>query len=68
MRTPQIKSFKRIIPMIYAYTTPEIPSHRGWTKIGYTANQTVEERIHQQTAPPTRRSRSGFTSKPTPPM
>lgn len=49
MRTPQIKSFKRIIPMIYAYTTPEIPSHRGWTKIGYTANQTVEERIHQQT-------------------
>lgn len=48
MRTPKIKSFKRIIPMIYAYTTPNDISHNGWTKIGYTASQSVEERIKQQ--------------------
>lgn len=44
----KIKSFKRIIPMIYAYTTPNDISHNGWTKIGYTASQSVEDRIKQQ--------------------
>ena len=34
--------------MIYAYTTPEITRHRGWTKIGYT-EQDVTTRINQQT-------------------
>ncbi len=48
MGTPKIKSFKRIIPMIYAYTTPNDVSHNGWTKIGYTASQSVEDRIKQQ--------------------
>lgn len=43
-----IKSFKRIIPMIYAYTTPNDISHKGWTKIGYTEKQTVENRIKEQ--------------------
>ena len=42
MNAPTIKSFKKIIPMIYAYTTPNDISHRGWTKIGYTDRQTVE--------------------------
>lgn len=45
----QIHPYKRIIPMIYAYNTPGIPYHEGWTKIGYTDRQTVEERIKQQT-------------------
>ncbi|MDO4679776.1 MAG: DEAD/DEAH box helicase family protein [Aerococcus sp.] len=49
MKTPKIESFKRIIPMIYAYTTPNDISHQGWTKIGYTDKQTVEDRIYQQT-------------------
>ncbi len=49
MNAPKIKSFKRIIPMIYAYTTPNDISHRGWTKIGYTDRQSVEDRIYQQT-------------------
>ena len=49
MNAPKIKSFKKIIPMIYAYTTPNDISHRGWTKIGYTDKQTVEDRIKQQT-------------------
>lgn len=46
---PNIKSFKRIVPMIYAYTTPGIPYHEGWTKVGYTEAQTVRDRINQQT-------------------
>lgn len=33
--------------MIYAYTTPEIKRHDGWTKIGYT-EQDVDTRIAQQ--------------------
>lgn len=45
----QIHPYKRIVPMIYAYNTPGIPYHEGWTKIGYTDRQTVEERIKQQT-------------------
>ena len=36
------------VPKIYAYTTPEIARHDGWTKIGYT-EQDVRERIKQQT-------------------
>ncbi|KRK08899.1 type II restriction endonuclease [Lactobacillus pasteurii DSM 23907 = CRBIP 24.76] len=35
--------------MIYAYTTPNDISHNGWTKIGYTARQSVPDRIKQQT-------------------
>lgn len=46
--TPNIQSFRRVIPMIYAYTHPHYPPHRGWTKIGYTDKQTVEERVKQQ--------------------
>ncbi len=34
--------------MIYAYTTPEIARHNGWTKIGYT-EQDVDKRLNQQT-------------------
>lgn len=45
----KIEPCRRIRPMIYAYTTPEYPPHDGWTKIGYTDRQTVEERIKQQT-------------------
>lgn len=36
------------IPQVYAYTTPEIHRHDGWTKIGYT-EQNVRNRIEQQT-------------------
>lgn len=48
MVPPVIKTRSRIIPRIYAYTTPEIAAHNGWTKIGYT-EQDVETRIKQQT-------------------
>lgn len=48
MQKPNINTAKSVTPMIYAYTTPEIARHNGWTKIGYT-EQDVETRIKQQT-------------------
>ncbi len=46
--TPNIRSFEPIVPMIYAYTHPDYFPHAGWTKIGYTEKQSVEERVRQQ--------------------
>lgn len=43
-----IKTTKKVIPMCYAYTTPGVIYHDGWTKIGYT-EQDVDTRIKQQT-------------------
>lgn len=43
-----INTAQRVVPMIYAYTTPEIRKHDGWTKIGYT-EQDVDRRLEQQT-------------------
>ncbi len=48
MKKPNINTARNVTPMIYAYTTPEIERHNGWTKIGYT-EQDVETRIKQQT-------------------
>ncbi|MDD6850584.1 MAG: DEAD/DEAH box helicase family protein, partial [Veillonellaceae bacterium] len=48
MERPNIATIRGVTPMIYAYTTPEIVRHNGWTKIGYT-EQDVETRIKQQT-------------------
>lgn len=49
METAKIKSFSRVVPMIYAYNAPGVTYLDGWTKIGYTEKQTVAERIKQQT-------------------
>ena len=43
-----IQTTTRVIPMVYAYSTPEIARHDGHLKIGYTDRQTVEDRVHQQ--------------------
>ena len=43
-----IKTTESVIPMIYAYTTPGIIYHDGWTKIGYTERD-VDLRIKEQT-------------------
>ena len=48
MTAPNIKTASTVVPMIYAYTTPGVTYHDGWTKIGYT-EQNVEARIRQQT-------------------
>ena len=49
MESAKIQSFSRVVPMIYAYNTPGVFYHEGWTKIGYTEKQTVAQRIKQQT-------------------
>lgn len=47
--TPKIQSFTHVVPMIYAYNTPGVTYHDGWTKIGYTEKQSVSQRLNQQT-------------------
>ena len=47
MSAINLNSFETICPRIYAYTTPGVTYHEGWLKIGYTATQTVDERIKQ---------------------
>ena len=42
-----VKTSRPALPQIYAYTTPEIARHGGWTKIGYT-EQNVRDRLEQQ--------------------
>ena len=44
-----IQTSKEIVPKIYAYSTPEVPKHNGWTKIGYTERDDVMTRINEQT-------------------
>lgn len=44
----KLNTTAKVVPMIYAYITPEIVRHNGWTKIGYT-EQDVDTRIKQQT-------------------
>lgn len=48
MADTMIKTIKKVQPMCYGYSTPEIHRHDGWTKIGYT-ERSVEERIKEQT-------------------
>lgn len=49
MKPINIQTSTRVIPMIYAYSTPDVPKHNGWVKIGYTEKQDVDSRIKQQT-------------------
>lgn len=44
----QIEPFGAISPKIYAYEILGVPSHKGWTKIGYTVRD-VKQRIKEQT-------------------
>ena len=48
MQTPNIKTSEKVIPMIYAYTTPGVTYHDGYIKVGYT-EQDVDDRIREQT-------------------
>jgi len=47
MNKPNIRTTKKTVPMIYAYTTPGITYHDGYIKIGYT-EQEVDKRLKQQ--------------------
>lgn len=48
MQAINIKTTALVTPQCYAYTTPGVPSHDGWTKIGFTERD-VETRINEQT-------------------
>lgn len=46
---PELACYAPIDPRIYAYQTPGVAKHEGWTKIGEARSQTVKERIAEQT-------------------
>lgn len=48
MAAINIKTATKVTPQCYAYTTPGVPAHDGWTKIGFTERD-VETRIREQT-------------------
>ncbi len=48
MAAIQIQTATKVVPQCYAYTTPGVPAHDGWTKIGFTERD-VETRIKEQT-------------------
>ncbi len=48
MAAIQIQTTTKVVPQCYAYTTPGVPAHDGWTKIGFTERD-VETRINEQT-------------------
>lgn len=47
MTEAKISTTKEVTPVCYAYTTPELRKHDGWTKIGFTERD-AEERIKEQ--------------------
>lgn len=47
MTEAKISTTKEVTPVCYAYTTPGISYHEGWTKIGFTERD-VETRVREQ--------------------
>ena len=45
----KIDTTKEVTPKCYAYTTPGVTYHDGWTKIGYTERDDAEARVREQT-------------------
>lgn len=43
-----VKTTEGVVPQCYAYTTPGVARHEGWTKIGFTERD-VDVRIREQT-------------------
>ncbi|MEJ5920050.1 DEAD/DEAH box helicase [Corynebacterium sp. H78] len=48
MNAPQLSTYREIKPVIYSWSTPDVPKYNGWEKIGYTDQQTAADRIAQQ--------------------
>lgn len=48
MPSPKISTFREITPLIYSWTTPDIPKYVGWEKVGYTEQESADARIAQQ--------------------
>ena len=48
---PDMKFFAQrpaVVPQIYAYTLPDVTTHQGYIKVGYTEREDVNERIREQ--------------------
>ncbi|MGW9827883.1 superfamily II DNA or RNA helicase [Brevibacterium pityocampae] len=48
MNAPHLSTYREIKPVIYSWSTPDVPKYDGWEKIGYTDQQTAADRIAQQ--------------------
>lgn len=48
MSSPEIRTFRPVVPLIYSWTTPDVPKYEGWEKIGYTEQDSADARIAQQ--------------------
>ena len=48
MASPEIRTFREVVPLIYSWRTPDLPKYAGWEKIGYTEQDSADARIAQQ--------------------
>jgi len=48
LSSPNINTYREITPLIYSWSTPDIPKYEGWEKIGYTEQDSAATRIKQQ--------------------
>lgn len=49
MPSPKICTYREVVPVVYSWTTPDIPKYTGWEKIGYTEQEGgADARIAQQ--------------------
>ncbi|MCI4674586.1 DEAD/DEAH box helicase family protein [Candidatus Mycolicibacterium alkanivorans] len=48
MASPDIRTFREIVPLIYSWKTPDVPKYDGWEKIGYTEQASADTRVAQQ--------------------
>lgn len=48
MPSPNISTFREVVPYVYSWKTPDIPKYEGWEKIGYTEQDSSATRIAQQ--------------------
>ena len=48
MVSPNIETFREVVPYVYSWKTPTIPKYDGWEKIGYTEQDSSDARIAQQ--------------------
>ena len=48
MNTAYFKQRPEVKPTIYVYTLPDVPSHEGYLKIGFTDRGDYEDRINEQ--------------------
>jgi type II restriction enzyme len=46
--SPEISTFREVVPLIYSWRTPDVPKYSGWEKIGYTQQDSADTRIAEQ--------------------